>query len=377
MELKQVLKKKIKIKLESSVDDTPQLIEPLLQDYKGAELHFQKQNNGAYLEFNIGSDAIKNKASIFIAPDSDETTNMILEVISIDDPTQLRNPDQILKRLDIIIEDILFHLMSVLKIKDKAKIIEQGKICPDCKLINDVDAKFCKECGFNFSEKSPPLPQQPQQPIMSTSLPSAKGIRMPTESKGKNPKPEVDLIKQIDVKYPNQYECELCEMKCAYKDPFILLLSDIKNLGEPFQKFDDFLRTKDLTVFADYIYDYALAQLKQYPNLTNGEIRNIAYCIFSILSFHILEKAPKNIRLTFAEKLKDHINTRFKKEHPSTTSKGIVEGSIDSPYTAFKTGSLHIETNRCPYCYKKFDEKTLRLKTKGYMVRCPACDTLL
>jgi hypothetical protein len=296
---------------------------------------------------------------------------MVMEVTAIGELSKTSEPADIAKKVDILIEDILFHILQGLRIKDKAKTIEKGKICIKCNKINDINSKFCNECGFNFTE-TPPEPDLIQKPILETPPLPSKFPRKPPLKK-EEPLSEADLIKKLDSKYPNQYECTLCEMQCAYKTPFLLLLNDLQNLQEPFKRFDDFLHNKDLSVFSDYIYEFASDQLKKRSQFSKNEINNIAYCIFSILSFHILEKADKKIRLTFAEKIKERINDRYRKEFPSLSSTISIDTGSGAPLPTIKTGSLLIEENRCPYCYKKFDERTLKLKIKGYPVECPTC----
>ncbi|HUX98719.1 MAG TPA: hypothetical protein VMV49_04140 [Candidatus Deferrimicrobium sp.] len=367
-----VYKKKIELKLDNPVQETPGIIEPLLKDYKGIEMRFQNKDNGVYLEFNIGTGINKSIASIFIAPDSQNSTNMILEVTALGESAKPSESADVAKKVDLLIEDILFHILQGIKIKDKAKTIEKGKICVKCNKTNDINSKFCNECGFNFTEKLSFTDESPQKPALeSPRQPSKAPIQLNPQKE--EVLSEADLIKQLDSKYPNQYECALCEMKCAYKNPFLLLLNDLHNLQEPFKKFDGFLNNKDLGVFSDYIYDYTTDKLKKHSQFSKTEINHIAYCIFSILSFHILEKADKKIRLTFAEKIKERLNIRFEKEFPPLSSASALETGTDAAFPTIKTGSLLIEENRCPYCYKKFDERILKLKIKGYPVECPVC----
>lgn len=335
-------------------------------------MRFQKKDNGVFLEFTIGSGTNTNKASIFIAPNSAETTTMTLEVSAVDDPSRLRNPDQVLKKLDVLIEDILFHIMSAVRIKEKAEMLEKGKICPKCNELNTVHSKFCNECGFNLLEQSPRLPSPPDQAIPAASLSPSTEPKEPPKPVEKPPLTEEEMIKNLDAKYDLKHECEICDFQCGYKAPFIMLLSDIANLKGPFKKFDEFLSSKDLTTFANYIYDFAIEQMKKHPKFTTNELPQIAFCIFSVLSWHILEKASQTIRLTFAKKMKERIDARFSKEHPSLTTKGELETGT-TPVITIKTGRLHIEENRCPYCYRKFDERTLKLKLKGYTAECPSC----
>ncbi|NVM29389.1 MAG: zinc ribbon domain-containing protein [Candidatus Helarchaeota archaeon] len=350
------------------------MIEPILQGYKGAELNFQERDKSKFLEFTIGTGANKNKISIIIVPVSERETGMTLEVESVDDPTILRNPDTTLKRIDILIEDILFHVMSALEIKDKAKVVEKGKTCPSCNKINDVSAKFCNECGFDFLESSPSVDlQQSQKPLEKPLLPSSMQTSKSSIPAEAPPQSDVEIL---DAKYPNKYECELCSMQCAYKSSFILLLKDISNLGEPFKRFDEFLQIKDIAIFSDYIYEYADDLLKKYSKFSRKELSSISYCVFSILSWHILESASRKVRLAFAEKVKEHITARFEREDPSRSAGELVT-SKETPTITIKTGSLRIEENRCPYCYKKFDERTLNLKLKGYDVECSNCGTIL
>ncbi len=355
--------KKIMLKLKDSPEAAVRAAEPLLTAYKGAEIKFKENNKRLITNFTIGASPHKNDVSITFTSDTNNITNMILAVST---HTTARQEDSatIFKKFDILIEDILFHLMPGLNIEEKAKLLEKGKICPNCKTINDSDGKFCKECGLNFLDLSFPPAESTQKASIETERPTS-------------PESKSLTVQDLSNKYPKQYECELCDMKCAYKDPFILILSDKKNLEEPFKRFDEFLRTKDLAVFSDYIYDYAYEQMKKYPKFSIRELNNIAFCIFSILSFHILEKAPKNIRLTFAKKMKERINARFNKEYPSISSVSLIDTKVKSPLPTIKTGTLRIEENRCPYCYKKFDDRILKLKLKGYMVECPNCGTIL
>jgi len=438
-ELPLSLVKKIELKLENSIESAKQLIEPLLKEYKGEEILFKKKDSNWFTKFTIGSSTNQSNLSINLTPDVNNTTIMTLAIIFTNSSSQGETMSQIAKRIDILIEDILFHIINDLKIKEKAKIIEKGKQCNKCKKVNDLDAQFCKICGNKISEKpskpsqeppleSPALPRLPKKlsepskpsqepPLESPALPRLpKKLSEPSrpsqetssisKTSHKSPKPPnlsqkttteafapssqissvvpdsleeqpqstQGLIKVLDLKYPNKYECGLCEIKCAYKDPFILLLNDVKNLKEPFKKFDEFLHTKDLLYFSDFIYNFAQDQLKRYPKFSLNELPNIAYCIFSILSFHILEKADQKIRLTFAEKMKTQINDRFNKENTSLSDKSLMGEDIGAAFPTIKTGLLHIEENRCPYCYRKFDERTLKLKIKGYPVNCPNCD---
>lgn len=355
-----VLAKKIELKVENSILDTIKSIEPLLSAYKGAKIQFKQQNSGKFAEFTIGIGDNLSTASILIKPTSDKTSKMVLGIESTNESSVHDTPDQATKKIDILIEDILIHILPGLEIKEKAKLIEKSKICPHCKLPNEISVKFCVECGFNFVDMAPPLPKLPQRPPESLEEHSPRDHKPLT-------------VEELSKKYPNQYECELCSMRCAYKDPFILLLNDLKNLEEPFKMFDKFLRTKDLVMFSDYIYEYASQQLKAYPNFSKNESTNIFFCIFSILSWHILEKAPQKIRITFAKKMKDRLKARFDGENPQISSGSLMDTEISSPHPTIKTGSLRIEENRCPYCYKKFDEKILKLKIKGYIVECPEC----
>ena len=414
-ELPLSLVKKIELKLENSIESAKQLIEPLLKEYKGEEILFKKKDSNWFTKFTIGSSTNQSNLSINLTPDVNNTTIMTLAIIFTNSSSQGETMSQIAKRIDILIEDILFHIINDLKIKEKAKIIEKGKQCNKCKKVNDLDAQFCKICGNKISEKpskpsqEPPLespalprlpkklsePSRPSQETSSISKTSHKSPKPPNlsqkttteafapssqissvvpDSLEEQPQSTQGLIKVLDLKYPNKYECGLCEIKCAYKDPFILLLNDVKNLKEPFKKFDEFLHTKDLLYFSDFIYNFAQDQLKRYPKFSLNELPNIAYCIFSILSFHILEKADQKIRLTFAEKMKTQINDRFNKENTSLSDKSLMGEDIGAAFPTIKTGLLHIEENRCPYCYRKFDERTLKLKIKGYPVNCPNCD---
>jgi len=461
-ELPLILVKKIELKLENSIESAKALIEFPLKEYRSEEILFKKKASNWVTEFTIGSNTNQNKLSLTLAPEINNATVMTLEIISINSYSKGETVSQIAKKVDILLEDILFQIMNGLKIKGKAKVIEKGKQCNKCKKINDLDAQFCKICGNKISEvplspskvpkkalipskpseenptmpeisaiESPPLPKIPkklleqsklpletpsmpripQEPVLeSPSIPRIpkKPInpsRPPRETPvipripqkpileasasftqpssdgpypfNEQPQSTQELIKTLDSKYPHKFECELCEIKCAYKDPFILLLNDVKNLKEPFKKFDEFLRTKELIRFSDFIYDFAQNQLKQYPKFSLNELPDIAFCIFSILSFHILEKADHKIRLTFAEKIKNQLNHRFNKENLSILGKNLVAEDIGAPPPKIKTGLLHIEENRCPFCYKKFDERTIKLKIKGYLLNCPNCDHLL
>ncbi len=399
------LVKKIELELENAQDATVRALEPLLTEYKGADIRFEEKNGGARAEFVIGAGENQNKATMHITQNSDNTAKMILEITSTYLPDSEVDLSGKGKRIDILLQDILLHVLPGLKPKGKAKILEKGKLCPNCQSVNEVNRKLCEGCGFNFSSMAqdsvltpaspikpvtpsktvvsgeaaslekpagPVVPERPAIPVITSVeplempiIPDRKAVSIP------------DLVTQLDEKYKNKYECQLCDYKCAYKSTFILLLSDMKNLEAPFKKFDDFLRTKDISSFADYIYDYSLAEMKKYPNYTKAELPAIAYCIFSTLSWHILEKASDKIRLTFAKKMKQEITTRFNKEFPSIPSTSLMDSELDAPLPTIKTGKLHIEENRCPYCYKKFDERTLKLKMKGYIVECPVCGKML
>jgi hypothetical protein len=348
-----VFVKMVELKLEDSVRDVVKSIEPLLTAYKGADIRFQEKDSGMITEFSIGAGVNTSNASISIVPNSSSMANFSLKITSAEN----------IRKIDILIEDILLHIISALKTKEKGKIVEKGKICPECKILNEVEGKFCKECGFNFLNPSLPL-AKPALPQLT------KGAAELSTNREKKPE---TMVETLNAKYPDQYECELCEMKCAYKDPFILILTDNRNLQEPFKKFDEFLRTKDITMFSDYIYEYASGQMKNYTQFSNRELNNIAYCIFAILSFHILMKADQKIRLTFASKMKERINLRFNREHPSISGSSLLGTEAKAALPSIKTGTLRIEENRCPYCYKKFDERTLKLKIKGYVVECPNC----
>jgi hypothetical protein len=361
------------------------------------------------------------------------TTKMILEIISTGPLSRGEVVSRMPKKVDILLEDVLFHIISDLKIQEKAKVIEKGKLCNKCQKINDMDAQFCKSCGTRISgeslqpikvppepaklfepqappehpitlpkvpeialqQESPALPKVPQKPPgedksqESPAIPPLLGKRseeaptISTQITGaalnllseETSQSDQDLIKILDAKYTKKYECDLCEIKCAYKDPFFLILNDVKNLREPFKKFDDFLRTKDLLIFSNFIYNFAQDQMKRYPKYSLNELPDIAYCIFSILSFHILEKADQKIRLNFAEKMKAWITDRFNKENPVISGKtSLIAEEIGAPLPTIKTGLLHIEENRCPFCYRKLDERILKLKIKGYPVDCPNCD---
>jgi hypothetical protein len=400
--------KKIELELENPQDATVRALEPLLTEYKGADIRFQEKNGGARAEFIIGAGENQNKATMLITQNSDNTAKMILEITSMCLPDSEADLTGKGETIDILLQDILIHVLPGLKPKGKAKILEKGKICPSCQTVNEVKGKFCESCGFNFSSmaqdsivtpaspikpatpvissktaasgeaaslEKPAIPVVPEKPAIPT-ITSVEALEMPTKP-DRQAVSIPDLVTQLDEKYKNKYECQLCDYKCAYKSTFILLLSEMKNLERPFKKFDDFLRTKDISSFADYIYEFSLAEMKKYPNYTITELPAIAYCIFSTLSWHILEKASDKIRLTFAKKMKEQINVRFNKENPSIPSISLMNSEADAPMPTIKTGALLIEENRCPYCYKKFDERTLKLKMKGYIVECPVCGKML
>ena len=465
--------KKIELKLENSLELAQKLIEPPLKNYKGEEILFKKKDLNLFTEFLVGSNANQSRISITLTPEVNDTTKMILEINSTGPLSRGEVVSRMPKKIDILLEDVLFHIINDLKIKEKAKVLEKGKLCNKCQKINDIDAQFCKSCGTRISgeslqpikvpqeppelfkpqeppeypitlpktpeiarpQESPALPRVPRrfpeakQPQESPALPKvpqkAPEVAKPQERQAlpkvpqkapevakpqtgpalPNPPPKESeeaptisaqitgsaldllseepsqsdpaLIKILDAKYTKKYECDLCEIKCAYKDPFLLILNDVKNLKEPFKKFDEFLRTKDLVIFSNFIYNFAQEQVKRYqnPKFSLNELPDIAYCIFSILCFHILEKADQKIRMNFAEKMKAWITDRFNKENPSISGKASLIGEeIGAPLPTIKTGLLHIEENRCPYCYKKLTERTLKLKIKGYPVDCPNCD---
>lgn len=426
--------KKIELKLENSPELAQKLIEPPLKNYKGEEILFKKKDLNLFTEFQVGSNANQSRISITLTPEINDTTNMILEIISTGPISRGEVVSRMPKKVDILLEDVLFHIISDLKIKEKAKVLEKGKLCNKCQKINEMDAQFCKSCGTRISgespqpikvqqepsdlfkpqeppehpitlpkapaiatpHESPALPKMPQKPAEDATAqehpaiptPAPKGSEAPIIStqitgtalnllSGEPSQSDQDLIKILDAKYTKKYECDLCEIRCAYKDPFLLILNDVKNLKEPFKKFDEFLRTKDLMIFSNFIYNFAQEQMKQYPksNFSLNEFPDIAYCIFAILSFHLLEKADQKIRLNFAEKMKAWIINRFNKENPTLSGKtNLVSEDIGAPLPAIKTGLLHIEENRCPFCYRKLDERTLKLKIKGYPVTCPNCD---
>jgi len=463
--------KKIELKLENSLELAQKLIEPPLKNYKGEEILFKKKDLNLFTEFLIGSNANQSRISITLTPEVNNTTKLILEIISTGPLSRGEVVSRMPKKIDILLEDVLFHIINELKIKEKAKVLEKGKLCNKCQKINDIDAQFCKNCGIRISgeslqpikapqelpesfkpqappehpiilpkapkvanpQESPALPKMPQKPPEvaspqeSPALPKMPQkppeVASPQESPALPkvpPKPpegvkpqtgpalpsltpnkseeaptistqitgtalnllseepsqsDQDLIKFLDAKYTKKYECDLCEIRCAYKDPFLLILNDVKNLKDPFKKFDEFLRTKDLMIFSNYIYNFAQEQVKRYPKYSLNELPDIAYCIFSILSFHILEKADQKIRLNFAEKMKAWITDRFNKENPALSGKaGLVIEDIGASLPTIKTGLLHIEENRCPFCYRKLDERMLKLKIKGYPVNCPNCD---
>jgi hypothetical protein len=447
--------KKIELKLENSLELAQKLIEPALKNYKGEEILFKKKDLNLFTEFLVGSNANQSRISITLAPEVNNTTKMILEIISTGPLSRGEVVSRMPKKVDILLEDVLFHIINELKIKDKAKVLEKGKLCNKCQKINDMDAQFCKSCGTRISgeslqpvkapqealesfkpqappehpitlskapeitspQESPAIPRVPQKPPEEASPQESPAIPRVPQKPPEGAKPQTgpasppltpnkseeapaismqitgtainllseepmqsdqDLIKILDAKYTKKYECDLCEIKCAYKDPFLQILNDVKNLKEPFKKFDEFLRTKDLMIFSNYIYNFAQEQMKQYPKYSLNELPDIAYCIFSILSFHILEKADQKIRLNFAEKMKAWITDRFNKENPAISGKaGLVTEDIGAPLPTIKMGLLHIEENRCPFCYRKLDERILKLKIKGYPVNCPNCDHLL
>ncbi len=378
------------MELENSIETIPPLIEPLLQNYKGAELRFQEREKELSLDFSIGTGANQCNISISLTPESPGKTLMALEVVTVDDPAVLKIPDKAIKKIEILIKDILFHIVAELNIKNKARTVEKGLACPKCKQLNDIDSKFCKECGYNFlevSQSSPRIPRKPstgeagpaspripQKPSIDVASSSSPSVEKSVEIIKPTSQTEEDIIDQLNRKYVLKYECTLCDKSCYYLNPFILLLKDIKNLREPFEKFDTFLNDKDMDKFSDYIYEYAAKQMKKYPKFKPEELRLIAFCLFSILSWHILEKASKSVRLTFAEKMKERINFRFKKDFPTSD---IADVDLDKATPTIKTGTLHIEENRCPYCYTRFDDRILRLKVKGYEVECPVCGKML
>ncbi|MHA1276603.1 MAG: hypothetical protein ACTSQ8_05410 [Candidatus Helarchaeota archaeon] len=402
------LAKEIELELEGSGDDTVKTIEPLLITYRGAATHFKDIEGGLISEFVIGAGNHQNKIIISIIKDSDHTANLRLRISALNNHPSNGEFSKLFKRIDILLQDVLFHLLSGLKPKGKARVLHRGKICPSCRVINDLNDKFCGECGFNFEKgetTSPIPPVGPAEPLPEVgsakkgsldrpALPEKPSIpRKPekpnrpqltiVENPERSSSPKLnlqstpDLISQLDQKYKQKYECQLCDFKCAYKNTFILLLSDIENLEQPFKKFDEFLRTKDISSFSNYIYDFAITEMQKYPKFSNHEIPAIAYCIFSMLSWHILEKASEKIRLTFAKKMKERIGLRFKKENPLIASSTLIDTEVDGPIPTIKTGTLHIEENRCPYCYKKFDDRILKLKMKGYIVECPVCGKML
>jgi len=364
--------KKVKLILESSLEKAVQLIERRLKEYKGDEVKFGNTERGRSASFNIGTGV--NKVDVFLyltleGKDINPKTILQLEVTA---PllNQQDKPEHIMERLNILIKDLLLHTIAEVEIKGKATILKEGKECPKCGVVNDIDAKFCKECAFSFSKLMPTTPRlQQKQVIMRSTSSSLLG----SQDVKAEPSTE-NIIKILNRKYALQYECEFCDVRdtCPYKKTFILLLKDIKNLKEPFKKFDAFLHTKDIETFSNYIYEFALNELEKHPEFSRQEINNIAYCIFSILSFHILEKANRQVRLAFARKMKEKIKARYFQEFPSKATAEISDSEGDLPIV--KMGSLHIEENRCPYCYKKFDERTLKLKIKGYPVHCPNCD---
>jgi len=379
-EQRAIYRKKIEVELENSIETIPSLIEPLLQNYKGAELRFQEKEKELSLDFDIGSGENQFNIAISLTPDSPGKTIMVLQVAAVEDPKVLRIPDKIIRKIDILIKDVLFHIISKLNIKNKAKILEKGRVCPSCTKLNDFDAKFCKECSFDFQkalQPKPPVPQKPslpRKPIVGVASSAESTPIKPKEVSVKPSLTDEEIIEQLDRKYVLKYECSLCENSCQYRNPFILLLKDVKNLRESFEKFDEFLHDKDIDRFSDYIYEFAAKQMKKYPKFSPNELQPISYCIFSILSFHILEKASKSVRLTFAEKMKERLKARFRKDFPSSDLEELAAVDLDIATPTIKTGTLHIEENRCPNCYRKFDERTLKLKIKGYTVLCPNCD---
>lgn len=368
--------KKIELSLGNSSEGALKLIEPQLRAYKGDAIQFLDTDQGKEAQFVIGTGTDTTKAVLFIGPQGNNKSFLRLEISSISSNAK-DNAAEIIKKIDILIQDILLHTMSEVEVIGKAKLLNKGKTCPKCEVLNEIDAKFCKACAFNFSDSQksilevPKLPRKPAEmaPVVKSIQPEPiKTPELPIQ------RSDIDVIKELDRKYVLQYECELCDVKCRYKDPFLLLLRDIRNLKEPFKKFDAFLHTKDIEVFSNYIYNFSLDQLKNYPKFTRQESNHIAYCIFSILSFHILGKANRQIRLTFAAKIKERIQLRYEKEYPATTTLDTISNEIEDSLPTIKMGSLHIEENRCPYCYTKFDDRILKLKIKGYSVNCPVCD---